>query len=279
MSLPFGFFSGGYGRPMAEPAPVRTNPDAPNAGAAQEQTVPVEIRTPRPSIPWQRYPQAGRTSVPTRDVTVATDPAPTRTRPSPQAASPAGLPPGIAMPARPMYLPFRPRRPGAASPPPASEAPGRGAGGRMPGGGRTPGFPGGGGGGGGGGAPVDAGGGGGGGGGSTSAGGGGAPADSGASGVTDADLIAFLNAAAAGQLPDDMKALLPDALAEAQKRGLPIPAALLGGVGTSKSDVQPAAAGGAGVGLAVAGAGAGFLVAGPIGAAVGAAAGLLLGRK
>lgn len=97
--------------------------------------------------------------------------------------------------------------------------------------------------------------------------------------MTDADLIAFLNAAAAGQLPDDMKALLPDALAEAQKRGLPIPAALLGGVGTSKSDVQPAAAGGGGVGLAVAGAGAGFLVAGPIGAAVGAAAGLLLGRK
>lgn len=265
----YGFFS----RFMTEPAPVATSRDVPTASGAAERTQEVPIIAPRPGIPWQRYPSAVRAPVPTMDVAPMAIPARERTRAASPGAIPAGLNSGITMPARPMYRPMVPGR----SPGPMPRLTPRAAGTTQSdtGGGLF--------------VPAkdrlgprgslivdsrDSGGGG-------TAGGGATGGDTTGGGVdfsaaTDDQLRAYMDAAASGTLPADLQQFLPGVLAEARKRGLAIPAGL---VGTSKSDTDGQVKAGGGIGLLLAGAGAGFLVGGPVGAAVGAAAGLLLGRK
>lgn len=262
MILPFGFFS----RPMTEPANVRTNPDAPSANQAQERTSDLPIRLPPPSIPWQRYPSVTANRARAIDARVATAPAAEATRPyGPRATRP-----------RPGFDPILPSSPAPSSQPPpsrgSSRIPGGGGGGAPAGGGRTidtTAY------------PTPSGGGGGGSGGSAGSGSSGEPGSS--SGITDAEIVQILNALADGTAPAEYQQYLEALIEEAVKRGLPVPAKFRSMIqtGTTTSTPQVSSPGkGAGSGvLLLAGAGGGFLVGGPVGAAIGAAAALLLGRK
>lgn len=234
MILPYGFFSG-FGRPMAEPAPVRASADAPAAPAPQST---------QPDTLDERWKGPG----------------------------PAG---GGAR--RPFIPGLRPRGPVAFPFP----VPGAGAGGSGGRGGRTPGAS----------ASGSAGGGSGGGrvvdttayptpgadSGSGAAAGGGGGGDT---GLSDAEVLQILNALADGTAPAEYQQYLQALIDEAVKRGLEVPAKFRSMIPTGTSSSAPkAAAGGGNAALLLAGAGGGFLVAGPLGAAVGAAAALLLGRK